>query len=514
MVKSKVKNNKKITQKNAKIVEKKAKKAQKREFLSLLEGDKLSKNVISVRKNLKHKNIELEKDNNRRIKKCYKILADTIDYDENFEIVKKINEFNSNEKKTIVYFIDSFYPSIDGVVSVLENYATLLKDRYNIVVCAPKHNNYCTPIDRYFVLYSDSLYIKTQGYDLGFPQVDAMFQHYISMLKIDLIHVQSPFNMGSYGVALAKRRKVPCFATFHSQLKRNFYNAVKSEAIATWLTKVTMNVYKQADVVLTMNEFTKSLIGEYGLHRPVEILPNATNLVPKEFDPKYESGLLKKFGIDNSLFNILFIGRLVEVKNVYLILKIIEKLHLINKKFRMIFLGYGPEQAKMKKIVKDKGLSDVIIFTGKIESSDEKAVIIKNSNLLFFPSDYDTDGIVKIECACYNVPTLCLENTGVSSNLKNNVTGFTEPKDETALKNRLDYLINNPKIVNEVGQNAHDEIYVTWQQVCDKLDEYYKKYLKNFYIKSKKSTKIKRMLNKTTRNTKPKNKAKLSIKAQ
>ena len=65
------------------------------------------------------------------------------------------------------------------------------------------------------------------------------------------------------------------------------------------------------------------------------------------------------------------------------------------------FRGYGPEQGKMQKICEQNGLKNVVKFTGKIDDVDEKAIIIKNSNLLFFPSVYDTDGIVKIECACY-----------------------------------------------------------------------------------------------------------------
>ena len=58
------------------------------------------------------------------------------------------------------------------------------------------------------------------------------------MLRIDLIHVHSPFNMGSFGLNLAKKRNIPCFATFHSQFKRDFYNATKSELITNILTKL------------------------------------------------------------------------------------------------------------------------------------------------------------------------------------------------------------------------------------------------------------------------------------
>mgnify|MGYP000071587672 FL=1 len=42
-------------------------------------------------------------------------------------IMNKIEEFNNNGKHTIVYFCDTFYPIIDGVIKVLDNYASLLR---------------------------------------------------------------------------------------------------------------------------------------------------------------------------------------------------------------------------------------------------------------------------------------------------------------------------------------------------------------------------------------------------
>ena len=225
------------------------------------------------------------------------------------EIYLTIDKFNTNGKKTVVYFIDSFFPVIDGVVSVLDNYATHMQKFYNVVICAPKHKNKTFKSDKYFVIGADSLYVKNQGYDLGFPQIDMVFQKLISLLKIDLIHVQSPFNMGNFGVSLAKKRKIPCFTTFHSQFKQNFYNAVKNDGLATILTRIVMNIYQRSTVAVTMNDFARKLMREYGLKKPVEVIPNATNLRPKEFEKKKELEILKKHKINTEIFNIIFYFR-------------------------------------------------------------------------------------------------------------------------------------------------------------------------------------------------------------
>ncbi len=473
----------KFEKKQKKIIDK----YKKKEFSQKLEGDKFSKKVITMRRNLNKQNVLLEKGNLKRVKRCNKyLLSSETDVR---DIYYTIDKYNSNGKKTIVYFSDTFLPVVDGVVMVVDNYAKILSDRYNIVVCAPKHKQMAYKNENYLVLYCDSVFLKSQGYDLGFPQLDSVFLKYISLLKIDLIHINSPFNMGNYGLQLAKKRKIPSFTTFHSQYKQNFYNAVKNEVIANWLTKLTIGVFQKSTVALTMNTFARNIMFEYGINRPVDILPNATSMVRKNFDENYEKSILNKYKINKNQFNLIFIGRFVEVKNVYFILRVLNKLNKQKLDFNFIFLGYGPEQNKMMKLVKEYGLDKKVIFTGKVDIEDEKAVIIKNSNLLYFPSLYDTDGIVKIECACYDVPTLCIENSGVAANIQNNQNGFLVDNTEEASVNKLKELIKNVNYVKKIGKNANLEIYLTWNDVCDRLDAMYQKQLKSANFKNAKKNK-------------------------
>ena len=437
---------------------------------------KSHKNIAKIKKNAQKRNLKREIKDEKRVKKCNKKLIKSSKFDD--EILNKINEYNTNGKKTIVYFIDSFYPIVDGVVSVLNNYANFMSDYYNVVVCCPKHKKKTYKAEKYFVLSADSIYVKNQGYDLGFPYLDNEFTKYISLLKIDLIHINAPFNMGTFGLELAKKRHIPSITTFHSQFKQDFYKATNSKLLSTFLSNMIIKNYDKSTVAITMNNFSAGVMREYGLKRnDVQIVPNATDLKYKEFDKDFEQQIIDKYKLQTEKFNILFIGRFVKVKNVYLILDVLKELLKINKDFQFIFMGFGPEEDKMKKIIKENGLEDNIVFTGKVLDIDEKSIIIKNSDLLFFPSVYDTDGIVKIECACYSVPTLCLENTGVSSGIENNVTGFVEKNNINSLVQRLDFLIKNVDFVQKIGKNAKDRLYITWKDVGEKLKKIYEKIL-------------------------------------
>ena len=462
--------------KNAKTTEKSAKNIKK---------------IIKI-KNKTRDNIEKRnKKEQKRIINCNKKILKPKDLEKS--ILLKINEFNTNGKKTIVYFIDSFYPVIDGVVSVLDNYANFMSDFYNVVICSPKHKNKTYEAENYLVIGANSVYLKN-SYDMGFPDFDDKFNRYISLLKIDLIHINAPFTMGHFGLVLAKKRKIPSISTFHSQFKQDFYKATNSKFLSQLFSSFIINIYQKTTITLTMNQFSASVMEDYGLkNKKVGIVPNATSLKYKEFDEEYEKQVLSKYNFHKEKFNLIFIGRLVKVKNVYFILDVLKEFKKVNPEFQMMFLGYGPEEEEMKNFCKENGLEDNVLITGKVSDENEKSILIKNSDILFFPSNYDTDGIVRIECACFGVPTLCAENTGVSSSLIDNETGFVEKLDIESMVNRLVFLSKNVDFVKIIGKNAKENVYITWQQVGEQLKEIYEELLNTKNIKKiLKNNKIKK----------------------
>ena len=118
------------------------------------------RNVIKIKKSTEKMISKRDSNNQNIVEKCNKKIVKQSKKD--IEILNKINEFNTNGKKTIVYFIDSYYPVIDGVVSVLDNYAKFMSDYFNVVICTPKHKKKTYKAEKYFVLGANSMYLKSQ----------------------------------------------------------------------------------------------------------------------------------------------------------------------------------------------------------------------------------------------------------------------------------------------------------------------------------------------------------------
>ena len=51
------------------------------------------------------------------------------------------------KKLNIALFTDAFYPMLDGVITVVNHYARILKDRANVFVVAPRRKGHVDNLD-------------------------------------------------------------------------------------------------------------------------------------------------------------------------------------------------------------------------------------------------------------------------------------------------------------------------------------------------------------------------------
>lgn len=388
-------------------------------------------------------------------------------------INKTIDEYNNNGKKTIVYFCDTFYPLVDGVIKVLDNYATLLCDKFNIVVIVPKHKNIVIK-KKYLVIGVSSLYFKFVNYDLAFPEVDGYLATIIKKLKIDLVHAHSPFNMGAFAAKVAKKKKVPFIITMHSQFKYDFMKHTKSESMTNYLLKQIIKVFNKADEVWTMHEKTAEVLTSYGYKKgSFYFVPNATDLEAPTDLEKMRDLVNKKYNLDDSYFVTLFVGRLNVLKNIIFICDCLKRVKEANVKFKMFFVGDGPDELILKSHIKKLGLENDIILTGKITDRKEIANIYARSDLFLFPSVYDMSSLVQIEAATYKTPSLLIENTATAQTVTNNVNGFITKLDEETFSNKIIELANNRKYCKEIGEKAFEDLYKSWSQVAQIANDRY-----------------------------------------
>lgn len=139
---------------------------------------------------------------------------------------------------------------------------------------------------------------------------------------------------------------------------------------------------------------------------------------------------------------ILFVGRLVEVKNLPFLLKCFSKIE--NNDCKLILVGNGDLREELETLSQELNISDKVIFTGRKEGK-----ALNNwytfSQTFVFPSTYERYGAVVNEALLGGCYTLCSTAAGASSLIDSKNGQLFDPKNETDFIEKLQTAINIAK---------------------------------------------------------------------
>ncbi len=256
----------------------------------------------------------------------------------------------------IGFFVDVFYPMIDGVIKVVDNYARLLTEKGNdVTVFCPngltKHDDSVYP---YRVVRCESLSIDKYDYVVPMPALDANFMNELRKCELDVVHIHSPFAVGMIGRTLAKKRGIPVVATIHSQYKLDFERNLKLKKSVELAMRAMMQVFNACDECYTVNEAIRRLyVDEYGLTAPCYIRPNATAHTPIKDKMSAYKFVNDMFSLKETDLVFLFVGRINFLKNLDFLIRSLKVLKDKGVAFKTLFVGNGQDEDELKELAKD-----------------------------------------------------------------------------------------------------------------------------------------------------------------
>ncbi|HAX02356.1 MAG: hypothetical protein A2Y45_03580 [Tenericutes bacterium GWC2_34_14] len=372
---------------------------------------------------------------------------------------------NITQKPTIGLFVDAFYPMIDGVVVVVDQYARYLQSYANVIVFAPKSTDKDYVDDFPYTVYrSRQIKLPFSDYSLSLPWIDHHFQHALKKADLDLVHVHSPFSIGKMGIMYAKKKNIPVIGTLHSQYHLDFYERTKSELITKIALNKLISTLNQCDELWTVNAYIKDLFEKEGIQKNIYVIPNATDLNYVHL-PSNEIDLKRHYNIRPDEKILLYVGRIDELKNLGFLLESLYRLRIKGFKFHMIFVGSGPYEEKMRTLIKKYGLQDHIHMSGRITNRQALALHYKIADLFLFPSIYDSSSLVQIEAASQKTPTLFLKDTATASTIKHNINGYVCEHDSMRYAEMIITIFKDYKSYLRIKEQCYKDLYRTWFDV-------------------------------------------------
>ncbi len=372
--------------------------------------------------------------------------------------------------KKVGLFIDTWYPMVDGVIKVVDNYARRLTKYCDVVVFCPETRGFSRKEDAkmpYKVIRCSSLPLISYDYDIPTPALDPVFEARVVLSGIDMVHIHSPFAVGLAGVAYAKLHHLPAVATLHSQYKQDFEKPLKFKPALNVAMDALMRVFNACDQCWAVNAGIQELYQqEYGLKAPCKVRLNATDHRPVADKDKAAQIVNQTYNIPQEATVFLFVGRINFIKNIDFTVRALAKAKEMGlRNFRMLFVGKGQDEDKLAKLVKELGLEDEVVMCGLVSDREMLENLYSRAKLFLFPSLYDANSLVQIEAACQGTPTVFLEGARTAATVKPGVNGYVSAPGEENFARLVLAILADEAAYARVSAAAQRDLYLNWDDV-------------------------------------------------
>lgn len=260
-------------------------------------------------------------------------------------------------------------------------------------------------------------------------------------------------------------RKVKLVVTIHDVRVKVFPDTF-SKGTRMYYEFIYNFVFKRADVIITVSEFSKNEIIKYfpEVKNKLHVIPNGINL--NRF--KFQNTERKK--------QILFIGAISKHKNIGIILDAFSR--VMNKiPHNLVIVGNRdsgmPQDDKIQQVL-SLIPRDRITFTGKI--SDEDVVRIYNeSDFFVFPSLYEGFGLPILEAMACGCPVIASNVASIPEVCGDSAILF-DPFSPEELANKILQLALDEEIKEELRQKGLERVKAfSWGEVAKKYIEIFNK---------------------------------------
>ncbi|MFA6279341.1 MAG: glycosyltransferase family 4 protein [Bdellovibrionales bacterium] len=173
-----------------------------------------------------------------------------------------------------------------------------------------------------------------------------------------------------------------------------------------------------ADAIIVVSEAEK----DHALHA-IGIAPHRIRVVPNgiTFDKSITRGAARQaMGVDDSVFVVGFVGRLVEQKNPVRLIEAFSLVSQTHPSLRLVLVGNGPLLPLVEKKIAAMGCKDKVLFF----KNHEAQPLMPAFDALLSSSDYEGLSLVFLEALQAGVPIVTTPVGGVQEAVLSGKTGF------------------------------------------------------------------------------------------
>jgi 1,2-diacylglycerol 3-alpha-glucosyltransferase len=385
----------------------------------------------------------------------------------------------------IGFFTDTYFPRVDGVVFSIDTFRRELEALgHEVYIFAPRPNLRYREKDDHIIRFT-GIKNRELDYTLKAPWTPQAFWK-ARKLELDIVHIHTPFELGTFGIALALREKIPLVNTYHTdileyarhypqmlpgalalvqvlpvilgqpQLFKSSLRAMKPErTLEQWSQKVVTRfmplMNNLCDRIIAPSLKVKEQLTAMGTTKPITVLPTGVDKITT--NSSEVTAWHTRYGLNRQSKIILYVGRLAPEKNLETLIEAFALITPQDPTAKLLIVGDGSHKKTLESMAFSMGISDRVIFTGYITDRNTLGAAYEISRVFAFPSHTDTQGLVIHEAAAAGLPTVMTDH-GITEVIINSKSGLYAQNNPTDFASKLISVLQDDQLYHQLSKTG------------------------------------------------------------
>lgn len=361
-------------------------------------------------------------------------------------------------------FTESYPPLVNGVstsILMLEHALTKLGHEVFIITVSDNKKDYVLENNGH-ILRLPSVNLAN-CYDYKMTSVYPIKAvNMIKKMNLDVIHSNVEFTVGIFARVVSEQLSIPLVHTYHTNWEDYTHYITKNKKILDDICKKLLKylvVFFEdktvTELIVPSNKIYNLFKDKYKFTKNIHIIQTGietSKFYKENFNLKDINSLKKKLGIKKKDFVVMTVSRLAKEKSVDRIINNHKELVKKYSNMKLLIVGDGPDIDKLKDEAKSLGVSDSVIFTGKVPLNDIP-IYYQLGNVFVTASKSETQGLTVVEAISSSLPIVAVKDDSFVNSVIEDFNGFVFTDDEKYI-NSISKLYEDKDLYNRLSNQS------------------------------------------------------------
>lgn len=377
----------------------------------------------------------------------------------------------------VAIFTDSWFPRVDGITTSVAGTIRLMKERghsFHIFCSGPESTR-----DADVTRYKGFAYWGYPDFHVSYRKRSHDTAKILREEGFDLVHIQTPFFVGLWGLQAAREVGLPVVTSYHTYMPDliPYFTPPGTRALGKRVVwRMTGAFFRSCDVVLAPSpSCATELVRHVPGHqiRNLQVHPNGVDT--RRFHPGARDPAVRARLTPDGKPVLLSIGRLAREKDVPFLVAAFARARRFVPGMHLAIGGAGPDRERIEDAIVEHGLQDAVTMLGFVPD-EQLAAVYASADAFASASRFETQGMTAVEANACGLPVAAVRERGLADYVRHRETGFLfEPGDlDGAAHAMVRALEAGPAMRAEARRHAED---LSLERSTDQLEEVYREVL-------------------------------------